>query len=189
MHLMHVAHDYSSERIVRHKAKPQVCFSGFWRTSEISRLCSSTAFLIDCFLTSKGSRKMAFPTQGKASTYSDYFKERRTASGEIYSHDKYTAALLPRSNWYVLPMGTLLKLTHNSKQVVVKINDRGAGKIDDKGINRDLGRVLDLSRIAMAALQGKSALSISDRNASVIHLQKIEIVPATTPLGPVVINP
>jgi rare lipoprotein A (peptidoglycan hydrolase) len=38
---------------------------------------------------------MSFPTCGEASTYSGYFRGRKRANGDIYSHDEYTAALLP----------------------------------------------------------------------------------------------
>lgn len=120
---------------------------------------------------------MAFPTSGEASTYSDYFKGKRTSNGDIYSHEEYTAALLPKSRWYDLPMGTHLRLTYMGRQVVVKVNDRGAGA----GINR----VLDLSRAAMAYLLGQSVSNITDANAGVIQLKNIEVVSLETKLGPV----
>jgi rare lipoprotein A len=126
---------------------------------------------------------MSFPTSGEASTYSDYFKGRRTASGDIYSHDEYTAALLPQSRWFALPMGTRLQLIYMGRTVVVKINDRGAGKIV-KG-KADEGRVLDLSRAAMAYLKGMSTSSVTDANAGVIYLADIRIMPPGTALGPV----
>jgi len=129
---------------------------------------------------------MAFPTSGKASTYSNHFEHRQTSSGDIYLHSGYTAALLPKANWYALPMGTRLRLTSGSRQVVVKVNDRGAGKVDPHdGHDVDPGRVLDLSRAAMAVLLGKATSQITNGNASVIQVQKIEVVPDTTPLGPV----
>ncbi len=123
---------------------------------------------------------MGFPTNGEASTYSDYFVGRRTANGEIYSHEDYTAALLPKSRWYLLPLGTCLKLSCKGLKVVVKVNDRGAGKIIN-GI-ADERRVLDLSRAAMAYLSGKS---VTDSNAGMINLDNICIMSANTPLVPV----
>lgn len=58
---------------------------------------------------------------GIASVYSSNFQGGRTASGEIFNHNYYTAA--HRS----LPFGTLVKITRtdNGKSVVVRINDRG----------------------------------------------------------------
>jgi rare lipoprotein A len=126
---------------------------------------------------------MSFPISGEASTYSDYFKGRLTANGDIYSHDAYTAALLPRSHWYSLPMGTRLGLLYMGRTVVVKVNDRGEGKIVDG--KADERRVLDLSRAAMAYLKGMPASSITDSNAGVIQLTDIRIMPQNTALGPV----
>lgn len=120
---------------------------------------------------------------GEASTYSDYFKGRRTANGDIYSHDEYTAALLPKSRWFVLPMGTCLQLTYLGRKVVVKVNDRGAGKIVNG--KADERRVLDLSRAAMAYLKGIPTVLINDSNAGVIQLTDIRIVPPDTTPGPV----
>lgn len=119
----------------------------------------------------------SLPTKGEASTYSDYFSNRRTASGDVYKHTEYTAALLPKSRWYVVNLGTKLRLTYGKRKIVVKVNDRGAGKGES--------RVLDLSRAAMAYLIGKQTSAINDRNASIIQLDLIEVVPKDTPAGPV----
>lgn len=56
-----------------------------------------------------------------ASYYHDKFNGRRTASGEIFSNAKLTAANMK------LPFGTLVKITNlrSGKSVVVKVNDRG----------------------------------------------------------------
>lgn len=56
-----------------------------------------------------------------ASFYHDKFNGRKTASGEIFSNSKFTAANR------TLPFGTNIKVTNlnNGKQVIVKINDRG----------------------------------------------------------------
>nr|WP_294548903.1 hypothetical protein [uncultured Rhodopila sp.] len=83
-------------------------------------------------------------------------------------------------------MGTVLRLTYGTRQVIVKVNDRGAGKI----VNHvaDETRVLDLSRAAMACLIGVKTEDITDDNASVITLDKIEVMPPTTPVGPVIQN-
>ncbi|WP_312075698.1 septal ring lytic transglycosylase RlpA family protein [Chryseobacterium sp.] len=56
-----------------------------------------------------------------ASYYHDKFNGRKTASGEIFDNDKFTAANR------TLPFGTMVKVTNlnNGKEVTVKINDRG----------------------------------------------------------------
>ncbi len=64
----------------------------------------------------------AFAQQtGYASFYADKFVGRKTANGEIYSHEGATAAHKR------LPFGTVLKVTNlkNNKSVIVKVNDRG----------------------------------------------------------------
>jgi rare lipoprotein A len=77
--------------------------------------------------------------KGNASYYSESFKGRRTASGEIFSNEKLTAA---HKN---LPFGTRVKVTNlnNGKSVVVTINDRLPGKST---------RVIDLSQKAAKAI-------------------------------------
>lgn len=73
--------------------------------------------------------------EGKASYYSNKFKGRPTASGEIFRQHKRTAA--SRS----LPFGTKVKVTNlkNGKSVKVRINDRGPFI---------QGRIIDLSKKA-----------------------------------------
>lgn len=70
-----------------------------------------------------------------ASYYHDKFNGKKTASGEIFNNDKYTAA--NRS----LPFGTEVKVTNmrTGKCVVVKINDRGP---------YHTSRAIDLSKAA-----------------------------------------
>ncbi len=74
-----------------------------------------------------------------ASFYHDKFNGRKTASGEIFSNSKFTAANR------VLPFGTLLKVTNlrTGKSVVVEVNDRGPFHSS---------RALDLSKAAFAAI-------------------------------------
>ncbi|WP_233559683.1 septal ring lytic transglycosylase RlpA family protein [Taibaiella sp. KBW10] len=57
---------------------------------------------------------------GKASYYHPKFVGRKTATGEVFSNNKYTAAC----NQY--PLGTYLRVTNtkNGKVVYVKVNDR-----------------------------------------------------------------
>ena len=60
---------------------------------------------------------------------------------------------------------------------MVEVNDRGRG-------NSRENRVLDLGRAAMAYLTGRPTKDINNRNAGLIHLDSIEIVPADTKVGP-----
>ncbi len=80
-----------------------------------------------------------FTQTGIASYYADKFEGRATASGEIFSQDKFTAA------HPTLPFGTKLKVTNlaNGKSVIVIVNDRGpfAG-----------GRIIDISKAAAEKL-------------------------------------
>lgn len=72
---------------------------------------------------------------GIAAYYSNVFHGRRTASGERYDKNAYTAAHKR------LPFGTRIRITNleNDKSVVVKINDRGPSSKK---------RILDVSRRA-----------------------------------------
>ncbi len=76
---------------------------------------------------------------GIASYYADMFNGRETANGEIYSHDKLTAAC------NVLPLGTWIKVTNlrNNKSVIVKTNDR---------LHPRMKRIVDLSKLAAKTL-------------------------------------
>lgn len=71
--------------------------------------------------------------QGNASWYGEPFHGRKTASGEIYDMNLYTAA------HRTLPFGTYLRVTNlkNNLSIVVKVNDRGPFVKN---------RMLDLSR-------------------------------------------
>lgn len=73
--------------------------------------------------------------EGKASFYADKFNGRRTASGEIFSNGKMTAA------HKTLPFGTdvVVENPANGRTVHVSINDRGPFI---------RGRVIDLSKAA-----------------------------------------
>jgi len=76
---------------------------------------------------------------GYASFYADRFHGKKTASGEAYNKNGYTAA------HRTLPFGTTIKVTRvdNNKTVVVRINDRGPFV---------KGRIIDLSRAAAREL-------------------------------------
>lgn len=90
---------------------------------------------------STGTRKMtkARVLYGTASFYADKFNGRQTATGHIYSHDKYTAAC------NVLPLGTWIRVTNlrNNYAVIVQINDR---------LHPKNKRIVDLSKVAATKL-------------------------------------
>ena len=77
--------------------------------------------------------------RGKASWYGPGFHGRRTANGERFNTNAYTAA------HKTLPFGTKVKVTHakTGKSVVVRINDRGPYAH---------GRVIDLSKASARAI-------------------------------------
>ena len=76
---------------------------------------------------------------GIASYYADRFDGSPTANGEIYSHEKLTAAC------NILPLNTWIRVTNlrNNRSVVVKTNDR---------MHPRMKRVVDLSKSAAVKL-------------------------------------
>ena len=80
----------------------------------------------------KQGKKNTKTLYGQASFYSQKFEGRKTASGQIFSHKKFTAAC------NTLPLGTFIKVTNlrNSKTVVVQTNDR---------LNKKTTRLIDLT--------------------------------------------
>jgi len=82
---------------------------------------------------------------GTASFYANKFEGRETASGEIFSQSKMTAAC------NVLPLGTWVKVTNlrNGRSVIVKINDR---------LHYKMKRVVDLSKAAAKTLHHTDGL-------------------------------
>jgi len=77
---------------------------------------------------------------GVASYYADKFAGRKTASGEIFSQQKMTAA------HNSLPLGTYIEVTNlrNNLKVYVKINDR---------LHPRNKRLVDLSKMAAIKLR------------------------------------
>ncbi len=94
--------------------------------------------------------------KGIASFYHDKFEGRKTATGEVFDNDKFTAA----SN--TLKLGSFVKVTNlsNGEVVYVKVNDR---------MNKGNQRLIDLASIAAKKLefQKKGVASV-----------KVEVVPA-----------
>ncbi len=107
---------------------------------------------------------------GNASFYADKFVGRKTANGDIYSHNKYTCAHKS------LPFGTKLRVTNlaNNKSVVVTVNDRGPFV---------QSRVLDLSKSAAKEIsminQGIAKVSVeiidADGNIFPIEEESLEL--------------
>mgnify|MGYP003588038638 CR=1 FL=1 len=89
--------------------------------------------------------------RGQASWYGSYHHGRRTASGEKFNKNAFTAA--HRS----LPFGTLVRVTcvRTGASVVVRINDRGPFKA---------GRIIDLSQATARAigLKGVGEVSLAE---------------------------
>ena len=77
---------------------------------------------------------------GIASFYHDKFEGRKTATGEVFDNDKFTAA----SN--TLKLGTYVKVTNlsNGEVVYVRVNDRMA---------KTNQRLIDLASVAAKKLQ------------------------------------
>jgi rare lipoprotein A len=80
------------------------------------------------------------PQTGEASWYGVQHQGKRTASGEIFDQELFTAA------HRTLPFGSKIKVTNlaNGKSVEVTINDRGPFAED---------RIIDLSQAAAKALE------------------------------------
>ena len=90
----------------------------------------------DATNTAKSKPKILY---GTASFYANSFNGKKTASGETFSQQKFTAAC------NVLPLGTWIRVTnlYNDRSVLVKVNDR---------LHSKMKRVVDLSRSAAIKL-------------------------------------
>lgn len=82
-------------------------------------------------------QKYVFSGFGESSYYGFEFAGKSTANGEIYDPEQLTAA------HRTLPFGTYIRVKHNDKYVVVRVNDRGP---------YHQKRVLDLSQRAFEYL-------------------------------------
>ena len=96
--------------------------------------------------------------KGTASYYSLKFEGRKTATGAIFSHAKFTAA----SNHF--PLGIYVKVFNpkNNQFVVVKINDRMGKSMSKKG------RIVDLTRTAA------KKIGIIKQGIGKVLVQKVE---------------
>lgn len=103
----------------------------------IINLLISIFLISSCSVTKdkKERNEYKFYQKGEASWYGPRFNGKKTASGEIFNMNAFTAAHKK------LAFGTKVRVTNlnNNKSVVVRINDRGPYK---------KGRIIDLSRKA-----------------------------------------
>lgn len=99
---------------------------------------------------------------GKASFYANKFEGQKTASGEIFSQSKLTAA------HKTLPFGTMVKVTNlvNDKSVMVMVNDRGPFTPR---------RIIDLS-YAAAKILGFTKLGVVDVSIEVMEDTRNETI-------------
>jgi len=90
---------------------------------------------LDVGIRASGSRTF----YGTASYYADKFNGRPTATGELYSSEKMTAAC------NVLPLGSWIRVTNlaNNRSVIVRTNDR---------LHIKMKRLVDLSHVAAQKL-------------------------------------
>lgn len=111
--------------------------------SQVIEIDSIAPFLKDSLSADSVKVKEGVPlVYGIASFYSSSLQGTKTATGEIYRHEKMTGA----SNH--LKLNTWVRVTRitTGKSIIVRINDRMAPRMAKKG------RVIDLSRSAAAKL-------------------------------------
>lgn len=99
--------------------------------------------------------KDGYTQSGKASFYADKYQSRKTANGERFNQNSYTAAHKK------LPFGTKVEVTNvkNGKSIVVRINDRGPFV---------RGRIIDLSRAAFTSI-GDTKYGVIDVTIEVVN--------------------
>lgn len=115
----------------------------------------------------------SFRQEGIASWYGEAFAGKPTASGELFNPEALTAA------HPTLPFGTMVKVTntHNGKQVIVRINDRGpfvAARIID--LSEHAARQLDMIFTGTAPVIVETVNSPPQSNA--VPNKNAETVPA-----------
>ena len=83
-------------------------------------LTKGSCVLLLCCLSTIADAQTGYVEEGTASYYHNKFVGRKTASGEIFTQDKMTAAHKS------LPLGTWVMVTNkaNDSVVILRINDR-----------------------------------------------------------------
>lgn len=106
--------------------------------------CGSSGSKIRTTSTKSSEKGKIYKSKGVASYYHDKFNGRKTASGERFDNNEYTAAHRE------LAFGTKVRVTNlaNDKSVVVIINDRGPFSG---------GREIDLTKKAFMEISDKSS--------------------------------
>lgn len=106
-----------------------------------------------------GGRTALASYRGEASYYGAAFEGRRTASGEVFRSAGFTAA------HRTLPFGTIVRVARvdSSKQVYVRINDRGPFG--------SRHRIIDVSRAAA------QALDMVRRGVAEVRVEVVELGP------------
>jgi rare lipoprotein A len=109
----------------------------------VALLCFIALMAVGCG-TSKNAASGKFSSYDKSAVacyYADKFNGRKTANGDTFSNNKYTAAHKK------LPFGTKVRVTNkdNGKSVVVTVNDRGPFTA---------GKDIDLSKKAFMEIAG-----------------------------------
>lgn len=101
-------------------------------------------------------RAALFVKRGAASFYADRFAGRKTANGERYDPEAYTAA------HRTLPFGSIVRVVHEKTGawVLVRVNDRGPYA---------KGRILDLSK------QAARRLSMLHEGVTRIRLEVLQL--------------
>jgi rare lipoprotein A len=104
-------------------------------------------------------RRAVAVQRGEASFYADRFAGRRTANGEIYQPNAYTAA------HRTLPFGSVLRVTRvrTGDWVLVRVNDRGP--------YGPRTRIIDLSK------QAAKRLSMLHDGVAAVRLEILEMGP------------
>lgn len=89
-----------------------------------------------------------------ATVYAGYYNGAPTASGELYSDQKLTAAHPS------LPLGSYVRVSHGDRSVVVKINDRCGCDIDlSLAAAQALGFGRSTRNVSVERVSGPDALS------------------------------
>lgn len=124
-------HNNASELIKSSRQPSSLAFNSQLLAKDTSR-ASNDGDVLERLSAVASSSVSKFQQNGVASWYGRQFNGRKTASGEVFNQNGFTAA--HRS----LPLNCYVKVTNkaNGKSVVVKVNDRGPFHAN---------RVLDLS--------------------------------------------
>ena len=104
--------------------------------------------------------KETFIRKGTATYYANKFVGRKTASGAIYKHEKFTAA------HKTLPFCTKVTVCNlkNGKSVVVKINDRGPfGKGMMIDLSQSAAKEIGMLGLGIAKVEISYKLKVEDK--------------------------